>query len=129
MAEKDRGRQFKAGYPIRWRERQIERLFFISLRWTAETVYRKNSSDETLMDEPTSALDPIATTKIEELIYILKKGLHDNNCYSQYAASYQNLWLHSVFMLGEIVEFNDTETLFKELNIKKTEDYITGRFS
>ena len=44
-----------------------------------------------LMDEPTSALDPIATTKIEELIYILKKGLHDNNCYSQYAASYQNL--------------------------------------
>lgn len=44
-----------------------------------------------LMDEPTSALDPIATTKIEELIDILKKGLHDNNCYSQYAASYQNL--------------------------------------
>ena len=44
-----------------------------------------------LMDEPTSALDPITTTKIEELIYILKKGLHDNNCYSQYAASYQNL--------------------------------------
>ena len=44
-----------------------------------------------LMDEPTSALDPIATTKIEELIYILKKGLHDNNCYSQYAANYQNL--------------------------------------
>ena len=63
----------------------------LSFRWTAETVYRKNSSDETLMDEPTSALDPIATTKIEELIYILKKGLHDNNCYSQYAASYQNL--------------------------------------
>ena len=43
------------------------------------------------MDEPTSALDPIATTKIEELIYIFKKGLRDNNCYSQYAANYQNL--------------------------------------
>lgn len=44
-----------------------------------------------LMDEPTSALDPIATTKIEDLIYIFKKGLRDNNCYSQYAANYQNL--------------------------------------
>lgn len=81
-----------------------------------------------LMDEPTSALDPIATLKIEELIDQLKEeytivivthNMQQATRISDYTA---------FFMLGEIVEYNDTETLFKEPKNKKTEDYITGRF-
>ena len=81
-----------------------------------------------LMDEPTSALDPIATSKIEELIDELKKeytivivthNMQQANRNSDYVA---------FFMLGEIVEFNETSILFKEPKNKKTEDYITGRF-
>ena len=81
-----------------------------------------------LMDEPTSALDPIATSKIEELIDQLKKeytivivthNMQQACRISDYVA---------FFMLGEIVEFNETSILFKEPKNKKTEDYITGRF-
>ena len=81
-----------------------------------------------LMDEPTSALDPIATSKIEELIDELKKeytivivthNMQQACRISDYVA---------FFMLGEIVEFNETSMLFKEPKNKKTEDYITGRF-
>ena len=81
-----------------------------------------------LMDEPTSALDPIATSKIEELIDKLKKeytivivthNMQQACRISDYVA---------FFMLGEIVEFNETSILFKEPKNKKTEDYITGRF-
>ena len=80
-----------------------------------------------LMDEPTSALDPIATSKIEELIDELKKeytivivthNMQQACRISDYVA---------FFMLGEIVEFNETSILFKEPKNKKTEDYITGR--
>ena len=81
-----------------------------------------------LMDEPTSALDPIATSKIEELIDELKKeytivivthNMQQACRISDYVA---------FFILGEIVEFNETSILFKEPKNKKTEDYITGRF-
>ena len=81
-----------------------------------------------LMDEPTSALDPIATSKIEELIDELKKeytivivthNMQQACRISDYVA---------FFMLGEIVEFNETSILFKEPKNKKTEDYIPGRF-
>ena len=81
-----------------------------------------------LMDEPTSALDPLATSKIEELIDELKKeytivivthNMQQACRISDYVA---------FFMLGEIVEFNETSILFKEPKNKKTEDYITGRF-
>ena len=81
-----------------------------------------------LMDEQTSALDPIATSKIEELIDELKKeytivivthNMQQACRISDYVA---------FFMLGEIVEFNETSILFKEPKNKKTEDYITGRF-
>ena len=81
-----------------------------------------------LMDEPTSALDPIATSKIEELIDEIKKeytivivthNMQQACRISDYVA---------FFMLGEIVEFNETSILFKEPKNKKTEDYITGRF-
>ena len=81
-----------------------------------------------LMDEPTSALDPIATIKIEELINSLKKdftivivthNMQQASRISDYTA---------FFMLGEIVEFNETIHLFSNPLNKKTEDYITGRF-
>lgn len=81
-----------------------------------------------LMDEPTSALDPIATLKIEELIDELKKDytiviVTHNMLQATRISDYT-----AFFMLGEIVEYNETETLFKEPKNKKTEDYITGRF-
>lgn len=81
-----------------------------------------------LMDEPTSALDPIATLKIEELMEDLKKdftiiivthNMQQATRISDYTA---------FFMLGEIVEYAQTEKLFKDPQNKKTEDYITGRF-
>ena len=81
-----------------------------------------------LMDEPTSALDPIATSKIEELIFELKKEftivIVTHNM--QQAARISDYT--AFFMMGEIVEFNETAKLFKEPKEKKTEDYITGRF-
>ena len=82
-----------------------------------------------LMDEPTSALDPIATAKVEELIDELKKNytiiivthnMQQATRVSDYTA---------FFMLGEIVEYEQTEELFKNPKQKKTNDYITGRFS
>ena len=81
-----------------------------------------------LMDEPTSALDPIATLKIEELMEDLKKeftiiivthNMQQATRISDYTA---------FFMLGEIVEYDQTEKLFRNPKNKKTEDYITGRF-
>ena len=81
-----------------------------------------------LMDEPTSALDPIATLKIEELIDELKKeytiiivthNMQQATRISDYTA---------FFMLGEVKEFNDTDTLFKKPQKQETENYITGRF-
>lgn len=81
-----------------------------------------------LMDEPTSALDPIATLKIEELISELKKdytiiivthNMQQATRVSDYTA---------FFLLGEIVEYAETNELFTNPKEKKTEDYITGRF-
>lgn len=81
-----------------------------------------------LMDEPTSALDPIATLKIEELVSQLKNeysivivthNMQQATRISDYTA---------FFVLGEIVEFNQTDELFSHPKEKKTEDYITGRF-
>lgn len=86
------------------------------------------NQDVILMDEPTSALDPIATLKIEELIETLKKdytiiivthNMQQATRISDYTA---------FFMLGEIVEYEQTEKLFRNPKNKKTEDYITGRF-
>ena len=84
--------------------------------------------DVILMDEPTSALDPIATLKIEELIDELRKEytiiiVTHNMQQATRIADYT-----AFFMLGEIIEYNKTEELFKNPKEKKTEDYITGRF-
>ena len=87
------------------------------------------SPDVILMDEPTSALDPIATQKIEELIKKLKEKytiiIVTHNM--QQAARISDYT--AFFMLGELVEFNKTEEFFARPKNKKSEDYITGKFS
>ncbi len=81
-----------------------------------------------LMDEPTSALDPISTSRIEELAMALKEkytivivthNMQQAVRISDYTA---------FFLLGELVEFGETEKLFSQPVDKRTEDYITGRF-
>lgn len=81
-----------------------------------------------LMDEPTSALDPISTSKIEELIFELKKNytivIVTHNM--QQAARVSDAT--AFFYMGELIEFDKTKTLFTKPQKKQTEDYITGRF-
>jgi phosphate transport system ATP-binding protein len=81
-----------------------------------------------LLDEPCSALDPISTQKIEELISELKSDY----CIIIVTHSMQQAARSSDFTafmyLGELIEFNDTETVFTNPHNKRTEDYITGRF-
>jgi phosphate transport system ATP-binding protein len=81
-----------------------------------------------LLDEPCSALDPIATAKIEELLFQIK-----DNCtvvivthnMQQAARVADNT---GFFLLGKLIEFDSTEVIFKTPKVKATEDYITGRF-
>ncbi len=84
--------------------------------------------DVILMDEPTSALDPISTLKVEELMEDLKKkytvvvvthNMQQATRVSDYTA---------FFVMGEVVEFDSTETIFSNPKDKRTENYITGRF-
>ncbi len=81
-----------------------------------------------LMDEPTSALDPISTSKIEELAISLKEKytiiIVTHNMQQAVRISDKTAF----FLLGEMIEFNDTEKLFSMPSDKRTEDYITGRF-
>lgn len=81
-----------------------------------------------LMDEPTSALDPISTGKIEDLVLELKKRytivIVTHNMQQATRISDKTAF----FLLGEMIEFNDTEKLFSIPQDKRTEDYITGRF-
>ena len=81
-----------------------------------------------LMDEPTSALDPISTAKIEDLVLELQKDytiIMVTHNMQQAARVSDNT---AFFLLGEIIEVGDTETLFSMPTDKRTEDYITGRF-
>jgi len=84
--------------------------------------------DILLMDEPASALDPIATTKIEELILELKQNytivIVTHNM--QQAARISDKT--AFFYMGELIEYNTTETIFTNPSRKRTEDYVTGRF-
>ena len=81
-----------------------------------------------LMDEPTSALDPISTSKIEDLAMELKKDytivMVTHNMQQAVRVSDNTAF----FLLGEMIEYNDTEKLFSIPSDKRTEDYITGRF-
>ena len=81
-----------------------------------------------LMDEPTSALDPISTSKIEELAMELKDRytivIVTHNMQQAVRISDHTAF----FLLGELVEYGETEKLFSQPRDKRTEDYITGRF-
>lgn len=82
-----------------------------------------------LLDEPTSALDPISTSKIEELLDEMKKEftivIVTHNMQQATRVSDKT----GFFLLGDLVEFSDTEAMFSVPKDKRTEDYITGRFS
>ena len=81
-----------------------------------------------LMDEPTSALDPISSGKIEELLLQLRKNysiiIVTHNMQQATRISDKTAF----FLLGEIVEYTDTQAMFSQPEDKRTEDYITGRF-
>ena len=81
-----------------------------------------------LMDEPTSALDPISTSKIEDLVWELKDKytiiIVTHNMQQAARVSDKTAF----FLLGEAVEFDDTQKIFSKPKDKRTEDYITGRF-
>jgi phosphate transport system ATP-binding protein len=84
--------------------------------------------DVLLMDEPASALDPISTSKIEDLVFELKKHYtvvivtHNMQQAARVADG------TAFFLMGHLVEFDKTETMFTKPSDKRTEDYITGRF-
>ena len=84
--------------------------------------------DVLLMDEPTSALDPISTTRIEELAMELKSKytiiIVTHNMQQAVRISDQTAF----FLLGDLIEYDNTEKLFSNPKDKRTEDYITGRF-
>ena len=92
----------------------------------ARTIAMK--PDVILMDEPTSALDPISTSKVEELMAILKNQytivIVTHNM--QQAARISDKT--GFFLNGELIEFNNTKDIFTVPHDKRTEDYITGRF-
>ena len=81
-----------------------------------------------LMDEPTSALDPISTSRSEDLVMELKKDytivIVTHNMQQAVRISDQTAF----FLLGDLVEFGNTEEMFSQPRDKRTEDYITGRF-
>ena len=85
-------------------------------------------ADVLLMDEPTSALDPISTSKIEDCVMQLKEKytivIVTHNMQQAVRISDKTVF----FLLGEIIESGDTEQMFSKPKMKKTEDYITGRF-
>lgn len=86
------------------------------------------SPEVILMDEPTSALDPISTSKIEDLVLELKKEytiiMVTHNMQQATRVSDRTAF----FLLGEVVEYDQTKKLFSMPSDKRTEDYITGRF-
>jgi len=86
------------------------------------------SPEVILMDEPTSALDPISTSKIEELLLTLREKysiiIVTHNMQQATRISDKTAF----FLLGEMVEYKDTETMFSMPEDRRTEDYITGRF-
>ena len=81
-----------------------------------------------ICDEPTSALDPISTSKIEDLAMELK---HDYTIIMVTHNMQQATRIAdktAFFLLGQVIEFDDTEKMFSKPQDKRTEDYITGRF-
>lgn len=81
-----------------------------------------------LMDEPTSALDPISTSKIEDLAMELKEKYTIIIVTHNMQQAVRIADKTAFFLLGEVVEFDDTQKMFQAPSDKRTEDYITGRF-
>jgi len=81
-----------------------------------------------LMDEPCSALDPIATAKIEELIYQLRQDFTIVLVTHNMQQAQRTSDFTAFFMMGEIVEFSETQKLFMTPQKRETEDYVSGRF-
>ncbi len=81
-----------------------------------------------LMDEPTSALDPISTSKIEDLAAELKKKYTIIMVTHNMQQAVRISDYTAFFLLGEVIEFSETEKMFSTPKDKRTEDYITGRF-
>ena len=81
-----------------------------------------------LMDEPTSALDPISTSKIEDLCSELKKDYTIIMVTHNMQQAVRISDYTAFFLLGEVIEFSETEKMFSKPQDKRTEDYITGRF-
>ena len=81
-----------------------------------------------LMDEPTSALDPISTSKIEDLAAELKKKYTIIMVTHNMQQAVRISDYTAFFLLGEVIEFSETEKMFSNPKDKRTEDYITGRF-
>ena len=81
-----------------------------------------------LMDEPTSALDPISTSKIEDLALELKKKYTIIMVTHNMQQAVRISDYTAFFLLGEVIEYSETEKMFSTPQDKRTEDYITGRF-
>jgi phosphate transport system ATP-binding protein len=81
-----------------------------------------------LLDEPCSALDPIATAKIEDLLFNLKDQCTQVIVTHNMQQAARVADFTGFFLLGKLIEFDRTETIFKRPARKETEDYITGRF-
>ena len=81
-----------------------------------------------LMDEPCSALDPIATAKVEDLVWELRKEFTIVIVTHSMAQASRVSDKTAFFYMGELIEFGDTMKIFNNPGLKKTEDYISGRF-
>lgn len=81
-----------------------------------------------LMDEPTSALDPISTSKIEDLVIELRKKYTIVMVTHNMQQAVRVADMTAFFLMGEVVEFDNTEKMFSAPRDKRTENYITGRF-
>ena len=80
------------------------------------------------MDEPTSALDPISTSRIEDLVMDLKKDYTIIIVTHNMQQAIRISDMTAFFLLGDMVEYGETEGIFSMPKDKRTEDYITGRF-
>ena len=98
------------------------------IRRTAQCLQGVEGTLLEMVDEPTSALDPISTSKIEDLAEELKKDytivMVTHNMQQVARISDKTAF----FLLGEVIEYGETEQIFSMPKNKKTEDYITGRF-
>ena len=98
------------------------------IRRTAQCLQGVEGILPKMVDEPTSALDPISTSKIEDLVIDLKNKytiiMVTHNMQQATRVSDKTAF----FLLGDMIEYGDTEELFSMPKDKRTEDYITGRF-